>query len=289
MKNSYKTFPEGAQAYIDQALAYPKLPAKEEAGLFRKWKRSKSPDVKSTILLANIRYVVAIAIGYRYYPVDIGDLIAEGNLGLLIAFDKFDTRRKTRFITYAAYWIRALMLNHIIRSWHGGRTGAGPYRSKFFFKIKREKARSICRYGDCDTAYRDLARKMKLPRDKVCDMAEILEKPDMSMDSPLKPGSYATLKEFLFDDGPHPDEVAKYNEIHRLMKRLVGLAMNSLDAREKYIIKKRVIEEDGASLAEIGRDLGVSRERARQLEGRAKKKLRSSLERYGFPDLNAIA
>lgn len=289
MKNSDKVFPAGVQAFIDQALAYPKLSAKEEARLFRKWKRSKSSELKSSILLANIRYVVAIAIGYRCYPVDIGDLIAEGNLGLLVAFDKFDTRRKTRFITYAAYWIRALMLNHIIRSWHGWRTGAGPYRSKFFFKIKKEKAKSLCKYGDCDMAYRDLARKMKLPKDKVCNMAEILEKPDRSMDSPLRQGAAATLKEFLFDDGPHPDELAQDNEIQLLMKQLVDLAMSSLDKREKYIIEKRLFEDDGTSLAEIGRDLGVSRERARQLEGRAKNKLRSSLERYGFPNLSAIA
>jgi len=282
MKNSDKAFSAGVQAFIDRALACSKLSAKEEAKLFRKWKRSKSPEIKSSILLANIRYVVAIALGYRFYPVDIADLIAEGNLGLMIAFDKFNHRKGTRLITYSAYWIRALILNLIIRSWHGGRTGAGPYRSKYFFKIKREKARSVCRHGECEEAYEELAEKMSLPVARVRAMAWTLERADISIDSPVKDGSSTTFQELMQDKELPPDELTEANETEKLVKRLVLDAMNSLDNRERYIIEKRILDEEKSSLAEIGRELGVSRERARQLEGRAKKKIRCSLENCGY-------
>jgi RNA polymerase sigma-32 factor len=289
MNNGEKIVPLGVQAYIDKVLRHPKLSAREEMDLFGQWKRRRNPSVRSTILMSNLRYVVAIALSYRCYPVEIEDLISEGNLGLLVAFDKYERARGTRFITYAAYWVRAFMLSLIIRSSHGGRTGAGPFRSKVYFKIKREKARSLCRYGDCVEAYDDLARSMQLSVDKVCEMVSILESPDISIDTPMRKDSTATMKDFLRDGGPDPEDIVFGGEQRDLMKALVKAAMESLDRREKYIIEKRIFDDSGASLAEIGRDLGVSRERARQLEGRAKKKIRLSLESSGIRDFSSFS
>jgi len=277
------------QEYISQVLSRAKLSRKEEADLFKKWRATKSPAVRDTIITANLRYVVAIALGYRAYPVSFDDLISEGNLGLMIAYDKYRSSRKTRFITYAAFWIRAFMLNLIIRSWHNGRTGAGPYRSKVFFKIRREKARSMCLYGNCPEAYDDLARKMEMPVDRVRSMTSVLEMPDLSIDSPGKRGGETSLKDFLMDAGPTPEESFSTGERATGIKDAVQRAMGELDHREKYIIEKRVFEDEGASLAEIGRDLGVSRERARQLEGRAKRKLRSSLEGSGYAGMGTFS
>jgi RNA polymerase sigma-32 factor len=280
---------QGVQGYINQVLAIPKLSIKDERELFRKWRKTGRHVYKSSILMANLRYVVAIALGYRCYPVDIEDLIAEGNIGLMVAFDKYRSSRGTRFITYAAYWVRAFILSQIIRLSHNGRTGAGPYRSKIFFKIRREKARSVCKFGDCDEAYEDLADKMQMTVDKVCEMTAILEASDVSIDNPFKLDSRVTLQDFLSDGGASPEEEAAGSEKSELMKRLVEMAMENLDRREKYIIRKRIFEDDGASLAEIGRDLGVSRERARQLEGRAKKKIRLSLEGSGIGDFGGFS
>jgi RNA polymerase sigma-32 factor len=273
---------QGVQAYINQVLAIPKLSIKDERELFKRWRRTRRQRYKSAILMANLRYVVAIALGYRC-------LIAEGNIGLLVAFDKYKSSRGTRFITYAAYWVRAFILSQIIRLSHNGRTGAGPYRSKIFFKIRREKARSVCRFGDCDEAYEDLADKMQMSVDKVCEMAAILEASDVSIDNPLRSDSKVTMQDFLSDGGISPEDEAAGSEKNDLMKRLVEVAMENLDRREKYIIRKRIFDDDGASLAEIGRDLGVSRERARQLEGRAKKKIRLSLEGSGISDFGGIS
>ncbi len=289
MSNINNIHSQGVQTYINQVLAHPKLSIKEERKLFRKWRKTRRPAYKSAILMANLRYVVAIALGYRCYPVDIEDLIAEGNIGLLVAFDKYKSSKGTRFITYAAYWVRAFILSQIIRLSHNGRTGAGPYRSKIFFKIRREKARSVCKFGDCDEAYEDLADKMQMSVDKVCEMAAILEASDVSIDNPLKFDSRVTLQDFLSDGGTSPEDEASSSEKGQLMRRLVEIAMENLDKREKYIIQKRIFEDDGASLAEIGRDLGVSRERARQLEGRAKKKIRISLESSGISDFGGIS
>jgi len=130
---------------------------------------------------------------------------------------------------------------------------------------------------------------MQMSVDKVCEMAAILEASDVSIDNPLKFDSRVTLQDFLSDGGTSPEDEASSSEKGQLMRRLVEIAMENLDKREKYIIQKRIFEDDGASLAEIGRDLGVSRERARQLEGRAKKKIRISLESSGISDFGGIS
>ncbi len=129
------------RAYVQRVNAIAVLGREEELELFERYRSTGDPRAKGTLLGSHLRYVVAIAIKYRRYRVSLDELVAEGNLGLAHALSKFDPHRGTRFVTYASYWIRAHILGHVIRSFSLVGVGSGAFRSKLFFKIRRERAR----------------------------------------------------------------------------------------------------------------------------------------------------
>jgi RNA polymerase sigma-32 factor len=227
--------------------------------------------------------VVAIALKYRRYGIPLAELIAEGNFGVVHALAKFEPARGTRFVTYAAYWIRAYVLNHVIRSWSLVGVGSGALRSKMFFKLRRERVRITNLVGDGDHADELLAKAMDLPKAKVLSMVRRLESHDVSLDSKLYDDSGATLADTLLTTESSQEDSLGDNELDDQLREAVKSAIGVLDKRERYIVEKRLMadREDELSLAEIGRRLGVSRERARQLEARAKRKLKSQIGDLG--------
>jgi RNA polymerase sigma-32 factor len=265
--------------YISRIHEYPRLAREEEAALVERWTASRDFGARQVLLESHLRYVVAIALRYRRYGVPVSELIAEGNFGVLHALDKFELGRGTRFVTYAAYWIRAYALNHIIRSWSLVGVGSGALRSKMFFKLRRERVRISNLVGDGDHADELLAERMNLPLVKVTSMVRRLEARDISLDTRPHADSTATLLDSLAGTESNQEEQVSAIEVGDRMRDVVRDAMGVLDQRERYIVEKRLMAdaEDELSLAEIGRQLGVSRERARQLEARAKRKLRSRI------------
>lgn len=261
--------------YVNSVMNLPKFSFEEEQNLFKQWRKTRNKSIRDAILMANLRYVVAIAFSYRYYSFSLEDLISEGNVGLLVAFGKYDRNLKTKFITYAAYWIRAYILNYIIKSFQMGRTGCGPFRSKYFFKLKREMAKSLCRFDNKENVYREIADRCNIKISNVYEFIEALEMPEISLDHPLTDRSGITLKDFLTDDALNPEELLMRKENEDLIKTVVSGALNVLDNRERFVIEKRIFEEEKTTLAEIGRQLGISRERARQIEAKALNKIKS--------------
>jgi RNA polymerase sigma-32 factor len=211
-------------------------------------------------------------------------LIAEGNFGLVHALRKFEPQRGFRFVTYAAYWIRAYVLNHVIRSWSLVGSGSGALRSKMFFKLRRERVRLANLLGDRDQAEEALASEMKVSRTQLDSMLRRLESRDVSLDAKLFEDSNGSLVDTLVSPNDSQDYKLTHDETQRHLRGVVSGALSGLDSRERYIVESRLIadEEDRLSLADIGRALGVSRERARQLESRAKLKLRNQL--LAMPD-----
>jgi RNA polymerase sigma-32 factor len=207
------------------------------------------------------------------------ELVAEGNFGLVHALQKFDTSRGTRFVTYAAYWIRAYILNYVIRSWSIVGGGSGALRSKLFFKIRRERARIANSIGDGQEANELLAQALDLPLAKVVGMVRALDARDVSLDTPVFSDSTTTLGDTLASNDSNLEDDLVDSESGGYARQAVSEALSGLDQRERYIVEKRLMadNEDELSLAEIGRQLGVSRERARQLEARAKKKLKTRI------------
>ncbi len=224
-----------------------------------------------------LRHVVAIALQYRRYPVALADLVAEGNVGLVVALRKYDPERGTRFVTYAAYWIRAYVLTHVIRSYSLVGGGSGPLRSKVFFKLRRERARLAAMLGDREAEETALAKHMGVSVEQVRGLVARIEQKDVSLSLPTFEGARESLEDQLQDEDADPErDVARRESLARARTRIDD-ALSHLDSRERLIVHHRILTDSPLSLAEIGRRLGVSRERARQLEARAKGKLRVGL------------
>jgi RNA polymerase sigma-32 factor len=262
--------------YIQQVRAIPKLSREDEHQLALR-ARDGDQDATDRLVEANLRYVVAIGLQYRRYGVTIGDLIAEGSVGLVTAVRKFDPHRGTRFVTYAGYWIRAFVLEAVVRSSTMIGAGSGPFRSKLFFRLRRERARLSNLIADPEELIAKLASDFDTTPQKMTELLRRLDQREISLDAPAYSDSDATLVEMLPGNAePQDVVVARRRRQSGIELRLEG-ALSVLDDRERLIVEKRILSDDSASLASLGRELGVSRERARQLEARAKKKLAEEL------------
>jgi RNA polymerase sigma-32 factor len=265
--------------YITMAQHVPQLSREEELELAKRWCASQDSAAAELLVRAHLRYVVAIALKYRRYGLPLTELIAEGNFGVVHALKKFEPDRGNRFVTYAAYWIRAYILNYIIRSWSLVGVGSGALRSKMFFKLRRERVRITNLVGEGDHADELLAAKFNMTRVQVMKMVRRLEARDVSLDSKVFDDSMTSLVDTLVSPDRDQEESFASTQVKEHMTDAVRCAIETLDPRERYIVEKRLMAdgEEELSLAEIGRRLGVSRERARQLEARAKRKLKTRI------------
>jgi len=263
--------------YIQQVRAIPKLSREDEHQLALRVAEGDQAAADK-LVEANLRYVVAIALQYRRYGVTLGDLIAEGSVGLVTAVRKFDPHRGTRFVTYAGYWIRAFVLEAVVRSSTMVGAGSGPFRSKLFFRLRRERARLSNVIADPDELIERLASDFDTTKVKMTELLRRLDQREVSLDAPAYHDSDSTLVEML-PGSAEPQDVAvgRRRRQSGIQTRLAG-ALSVLDDRERLIVEKRILSDDSASLASLGRELGVSRERARQLEARAKRKLADELK-----------
>ena len=263
--------------YIQQVRAIPRLSREDEHELALR-AREGDQDATDRLVEANLRYVIAIGLQYRRYGVTLGDLIAEGSVGLVTAVRKFDPHRGTRFVTYAGYWIRAFVLEAVVRSSTMVGAGSGPFRSKLFFRLRRERARLSNVIADPEELIAKLAADFDTTSEKMTELLRRLDQREISLDAPAYHDSDATLVETLPGAAePQDVMVARQRRQSGIELRLEG-ALSVLDDRERLIVEKRILSDDAASLASIGRELGVRRERARQLEARAKKKLAEELK-----------
>jgi RNA polymerase sigma-32 factor len=265
--------------YINHVRQIPELSREEEAELARAFRDAGDQAAAARLALCNLRHVVSIAVSYRRYGIPLAELIAEGNFGIVHAIRKYDPERGNRFVTYAAYWIRAYILNHVIHSWSLVGVGSGPLRSKMFFRLRRERARIAGLVGEGEAGDAMLAEKFGAPAEKVVEMARRLEARDVSLDTKVFDDGARSLVDTLAADDQDQEEQFSRAEEGALLRERLTQAVQNLDPRERYIVETRMMAdpEEELSLAEIGRRLGVSRERARQLEARAKKKLRDRL------------
>lgn len=265
--------------YMTMVQQYPKLDREHELALCTAWRDNTDVAAKEELVRAHLRYVVAIALKYRRYGLPLSELIAEGNFGIVHALTKFDPDRGNRFVTYAAYWIRAYILNYIIRSWSLVGVGSGALRSKMFFKLRRERVRITNLVGEGEQADEMLAERFNMSREQIQGMVRRLEARDVSLDARVFDDAVTTIVETLAAPAEDQESTFSSSETSINAREVVQAAIKTLDHRERYIVEYRLMadSEDELSLAEIGRRLGVSRERARQLESRAKRKLKQRI------------
>lgn len=267
------------QTYVRTVQNYPQHTREEEQELVQAYREQGNEAAREALVRAHLRHVVAIALKYRRYGLPVADLVAEGNFGIVHALSKFDAGRGTRFVTYAAYWIRAYILNYIIRSWSLVGVGSGALRSKTFFKLRRERVRITNLVGEGPEADELLGKAMNMTTEKVTAMVRRLESRDLSLDAQVWDDSATTVLDTLVAPGNDQEQQIGDRESRVNVEALVRDSLKHLDKRERYIVEKRLMadREDELSLAEIGRRLGVSRERARQLEARARRKLKGRI------------
>jgi RNA polymerase sigma-32 factor len=269
----------GFRRYVLEVNRFPLLAREDELRLARRFRRRRDRAAARALVEAHLRDVVRIAAGYRGYGLRAADLVAEGNIGLLEAVLRFEPDRGLRFMTYAAYWIRAAILAHVLRHFSIVSLGSSPLASRLFFRLQRERARLTATLGEGDPSIEGaLAARFSTSRERVRAMSGRLERHDVSLDMPRYGEDSGSSVERIRDPGVDQEELAERAERVETVRRAVAAIWRTLDERERQILSRRLlVEDDGESLASLGRRMGVSRERVRQLEERVKRKLRAAL------------
>lgn len=270
-------FDSGLATYFDQISRYPILDKKTELRLARRARRGEVA-ARDRLVESHLRFVVKIATKYRGYGIRLADLIAEGNLGLLEAVRRFDPGRGLRFMTYAAYWIRAYVLALVLRQWSLVGVGTGPLQSKMFFRLASTRNRlETEEQGDAPAVERRLAAHFGTTEERVRAMSGRLGGRDTSLDQQAYREAGSSLLDLLADD--RADQERSLSDVERdtRVRALIAGTIERLDPRERMIFEERLMADDAITLAELGERMGLSRERVRQLEERVKAKLRVAL------------
>ncbi|WP_242396096.1 RNA polymerase factor sigma-32 [Anaeromyxobacter oryzisoli] len=272
------------------------LTVDEERRLARQFRDEGDKRAGHRLVEANLRFVVKVAFEYRSYGLRMADLIQEGNIGLMKAVQKFDPDKEIRLISYAVWWIRAYIQNHILKSWSLVKIGTTQAQRKLFFSLARTRHEierltpgAGLQEEGIDVAL--VAKKLRVRPSDVVEMTQRMEGRDLSLDAPVADGT-STHLEFTPSEGePQDEELARAQE-DALLARRINEAMNRLDPRERHIVEARIMGEGKETLRDLGHHFGFSRERARQLEIRALEKLRRDLEptanEVGWPVAGAL-
>jgi RNA polymerase sigma-32 factor len=277
-------------SYIRYTMQQPLLEREHEVELATKWRNEGDDRAMHELVMAYARIVVSAASRYRYYGLSNGDLIQEGNIGLMQAAKRFDPDRGVRFSTYAAWWIRASIQDHILRNWSIVRTGTTAAHKSLFFKLRRLRAR----IGEADggplshEGRQKIAETIGVTVADVTVMEQRLSGADGSLNAAVSQESEREAQDFLADVRPNPEQVVIELHDGEVLSRWLNDALSELSPRERLIIMKRRLQDDGATLEQLGGVLGVSKERVRQLEHRALKKLKKSLEEQSESPLDLL-
>ncbi len=269
-------------SFIKQSMKQPLLSRDHELDLARRWRDHQDSAALHEMVRAYTRLVVATATRFRHYGLPIGDLVQEGNVGLMQAAARFEPDRDVRFSTYAAWWIRSAMQDYVLRNWSIVRTGTTAAQKSLFFNLRRLRSKIEESSGAPldDRGRRKIADDLKVGFHDVLQMEQRLGGADQSLNSPLTTESEADWQDILPDTRPSPEEVVIGMRDAKTRSAWLAEALAQLSPRERRIIAERRLSEDGITLEQLGRDLGVSKERVRQLEHRAMVKLRDSITRH---------
>src|SRR5579883_1518380 len=268
-------------SFIRSSMKMPMLTRDREFELARRWREEGDTASLHELVRAYTRLAIATAARFRSYGLPMGDLVQEGNVGLLQAAARFEPSRDVRFSTYAAWWIRSAMQDYVLRNWSIVRTGTTAAQKSLFFNLRRLRAR-IAGLSDGPMpheARQKIAEELKVSIADVEMMEARLAAADQSLNVPLREDGGDDWQDFLPDRRPNPEEVVTSTRDGEIRSRWLAQALGELSPRERRIIRRRRLSEEGATLEELGREFGVSKERVRQLEHRALVKLKTAIAR----------
>lgn len=266
---------------IRAAMRAPYLEREEEQALALRWKDHQDQEALNRITISHMRLVIAMSGKFRHFGLPMNDLIQEGHVGLLEAAARFEPERDVRFSTYATWWIRAAMQDYVLRNWSIVRGGTSSAQKALFFNLRRLRARLTRGAGPLAVAdmYEEISSALGVSVSDVAMMDSRLSAPDTSLNAPLSDdgeGSAGRM-DFLVSDELPPDEAAADAIDTDRRSDWLRNALGVLNERELRIIRERRLQDEGATLESLGESLGISKERVRQIEGRALEKLRNAL------------
>lgn len=287
MANAYSSNGPADRTYVKTAMKAPMLEADHELDLARRWREEEDESALHELTRAYMRLVIAMAAKFRHYGLPMPDLVSEGNVGLMMAAARFEPDRKVRFSTYASWWIRSSIQDYVLRNWSIVRTGTTSSQKSLFFNLRRLRAQ-IDDTGDGVMTQENktwIAEHLGVPERDVESMASRLSASDRSLNAPMAVDGDGEWQDLLPDESARPDEQVMEARDTTRRREWIANALKALNARETHIILNRRLCEDSVTLEKLGTELGISKERVRQIEHQALGKLRRALERIvGDPD-----
>lgn len=265
--------------YIRQLMKQPVLERKEEHELALAWHDKHDEKALHRLIQAYTRLVVSIAVRFRHYGISLSDLIQEGTLGLLYAAERFDPDRDVRFSTYAKWWIRSYIQEFILRNWSIVRTGSTSAQKQLFFNLRRLKAK-LSKISTDQMTHEErgnVAKTLHVALHEVEDMENRLASYDLSLSHPMSENGGNDWIDLLADQHPDPESATVTLFDESLRRVWIQGAMHELSPRERMIITVRRLADNPTTLEAVGKKLRISKERVRQLEARAIRKMRYHL------------
>ena len=266
-------------AYLEQIKNYPVLSEPEERSLVRRWYTKGDRAAYDALIGSHLRLVPKMAQKYSGYGIPIGDLIGEGNIGLLQSAERFDPEKGFRFSTYARWWIRAAILNFVLQTWSLIKVGNGAAKKRLFFNLRRAKqglhAESKRYMSDADIDF--LAERFKVNRDDLVAMDQRMSANDVSLHQPVPGSDGMTFGDSIADGEPSPEEIFAEAEEHQVKTEMLQQAMSHLDWREQEIVTRRYLAKRPATLAKLAVLYGLTAERVRQIEAKAIGKIKLAI------------
>ncbi len=276
--NVTSVLPDNLARYAADARSFPMLAAEEERALAVRWRDKRDPEAARMLVGSHLRYVIKIARGFRGYGLPFDDLIAEGNVGLMQAVEKFDPDRGFRLATYALWWIRATIQEYILHNWSLVKMGTTAAQKKLFFNLRSLKGRMReLEEGDLSPeAVASIAEELQVGEQEVVDMNRRLSG-DRSLNNIIGEEGGIEWQDLLVDQRPNQEVLLGDAQQSAWHHELLEEGLSKLNERERHIVRERRLKDDPPTLEELSKIYSVSRERVRQIEDRAFNKLQKTV------------
>jgi len=265
--------------YLQDIRKFPILEKEQEFMLAKSWREHGDSDAAHQLVTSHLRLVAKIAMGYRGYGLPMGELISEGNVGMMQAVKRFDPDRGFRLATYAMWWIKASIQEYILHSWSLVKIGTTAAQKKLFFNLRRIKGEiQAMEEGDMvPENVKEIATRLNVPETEVISMNRRMAAFDNSLNAPLRADSEGEWQDWLVDDSESQETLLAESEELEKRRDLLHGALETLNDRERHILVERRLSEDPLTLEQLSQQFGISRERVRQIEVRAFEKLQKSM------------
>jgi len=276
---SNRKFESSLVRLVEEAKRYPMLSLEQERELTVAWRDARDRSALTQLVGSHLRLVIKIARGFAGYGLPLSDLVAEGNVGLMQAAEKYDPDRGFRFATYAMWWIRASIQEYVLHSWSLVKMGTTAAQKKLFFNLRRLKGHmEELEQGDLSAeTVKAIAQELDVPEAEVVEMNRRLGGADNSLNAFVGRDGDSEWLELLPDEGPSQETLVIDRDELRQRRVSLGAALDKLNPREREIFIERRLQDEPATLEELSHRYDVSRERIRQIEVRAFQKLQKAV------------